>query len=84
MKLKKIHIEKVKKKLEGSCICGEYSIGQGNHFVEMTQIDKLYQDIELDKNHLYLLIHSGSRQIGEAIYQKYRGLSKFTSRYKKI
>ena len=73
MKLKKIHIEKVKKKLEGSCICGENSIGQGNHFVEMTQIDKLYQDIELDKNHLYLLIHSGSRQIGEAIYQKYRG-----------
>ena len=50
MKLKKIHIEKVKKKLEGSCICGENSIGQGNHFVEMTQIDKaLIKIFELEQ-----------------------------------
>ena len=60
-------------------IDGDYSIGGGNHFIELTSIDKIYnQDLadqlSIDKKKAYLLIHSGSRALGESIYRRYASL----------
>lgn len=50
------------------------TIGKGNHFAEFTTIDEILcedNSLELDKNKLYLLVHSGSRGLGENILRKY-------------
>lgn len=49
------------------------TIGSGNHFAEFQVIDKIFlQDVfnsyELNKNNLYLLVHSGSRAYGKKIF----------------
>ena len=89
IKLKKFNIDKVMKRLENTHIVGEYSIGGGNHFAEMQSIDKIYnQDyadcLLIDKSHVYMLIHSGSRAMGEDIYRQYcsiRGLREGTEEF---
>lgn len=48
------------------------TIGGGNHFAELQVTDKIYSqnlfaDAHLDKKHLHLLVHSGSRGFGEQI-----------------
>lgn len=48
------------------------TIGGGNHFAEIQVIEKVYEqnifdELKLDKNAVMLLIHSGSRGIGEAL-----------------
>ena len=78
-KLKKINVNRIIKYLEGTQIKGTYSIGGGNHFAELTIIDKIFDQesakiLNLNKNNLHLLIHSGSRNIGEKIYRKYASL----------
>lgn len=50
------------------------SIGSGNHFVEVGEIDEIYlPDIAsawgIEKEHIYLLIHSGSRGFGHQVCQ---------------
>jgi release factor H-coupled RctB family protein len=52
------------------------TIGGGNHFAELQVVDKIYDqtwfdDLQLDKNHLMLLVHSGSRGVGEALLRKH-------------
>lgn len=52
------------------------TIGSGNHFGEFQEIDKVYnqeqlESIGIDKSHIYLLVHSGSRKYGESILRKY-------------
>jgi release factor H-coupled RctB family protein len=52
------------------------TIGSGNHFAEFQQIEKVYdenelQELGLDKGCIYLLVHSGSRGYGEYILRKY-------------
>ncbi|MCY6369342.1 RNA ligase RtcB family protein [Clostridium ganghwense] len=52
------------------------TIGGGNHFAEFQQIDGIYNKealdkIGIDKNNIYLLVHSGSRSYGEYILNKY-------------
>lgn len=52
------------------------TIGSGNHFAEFQQIDKIYDENELEKlginkGYIYLLVHSGSRGYGEYILRKY-------------
>lgn len=79
MKIKKVNLEKVLKKLSKTSIIGEYSIGGGNHFIEMTQLDKIYDHkyidiLNLNQRHLYLMIHSGSRNRGEYTYRQYATL----------
>lgn len=88
--LKKCHIDKIVKKLENTKIIGEYSIGSGNHFCELQEIDHVYDStlikrLSLDKRHLYILVHSGSRQMGEQIYRQFAsvdGLSVNHQKYK--
>lgn len=52
------------------------TIGGGNHFAELQIIEELFshpafEQIGLDKNHLVLLVHSGSRGIGDALLRKH-------------
>jgi len=48
------------------------TIGGGNHFAELQQIEEvvdqeLFAKLGLDSEQLYLLVHSGSRGYGEEI-----------------
>ncbi len=48
------------------------TIGGGNHFAELQQLDQvidetLVGELAIDKKHLVLLVHSGSRGLGERI-----------------
>ena len=52
------------------------SIGGGNHFAELQQIDQiidaeLFARAGLDAQHLQLLVHSGSRGLGQSILQRH-------------
>jgi release factor H-coupled RctB family protein len=52
------------------------TIGGGNHFAELQSIEKVLDDatldmIGLDKNRLVILVHSGSRSIGDALYRNH-------------
>jgi release factor H-coupled RctB family protein len=52
------------------------TIGGGNHFAELQQLDSVYDqdqldELSLDKNHLVLLVHSGSRGLGQSILRKH-------------
>ena len=48
------------------------TIGGGNHFAEVQQIEELYNsDMGLSKKHLYLLVHSGSRGLGEEVLRSH-------------
>lgn len=76
LQLKKCYIDKIVKKLENTKITGKYSIGGGNHFCELQMIDCVYnsslmEKLSLNKNHLYVLVHSGSRQMGDDIYNQF-------------
>lgn len=57
-----------------SCSLG--TIGGGNHFAELQRIDQIYQPQQLnallpDNNSLLLLVHSGSRGLGQSILEKH-------------
>ena len=48
------------------------TIGSGNHFAEFQKIDTVYDsaaldDLRIDSKHVQLLVHSGSRGLGEEI-----------------
>lgn len=48
------------------------TIGGGNHFAELQAIDKIsdqdaFNDLKLNKNYLMILVHSGSRGLGNAL-----------------
>ena len=52
------------------------TIGGGNHFAELQQLESVYDQAELDalsvdKSHLVLLVHSGSRGLGQSILRKH-------------
>ncbi len=51
------------------------TIGSGNHFAELQQIEEivdkgLFEELGLDENKLYLTVHSGSRGFGRDILGK--------------
>lgn len=53
------------------------SIGGGNHFAELLQIDAVldagrFGALGFDLNAVYLMVHSGSRGLGQAILDRYR------------
>lgn len=91
VKLKKYDRDKFVKKLEETSIEGNYSIGGGNHFAEFQQVNKienkeLFEELHLDKNHLYMLVHSGSRGLGDTIYRQFasvEGLNKDSEQFTK-
>ena len=52
------------------------TIGGGNHFAELQAIEKVYdtgafESLELEKDNLCLLVHSGSRGLGESVLREY-------------
>lgn len=50
------------------------TIGGGNHFAELQRIDEVYDDgadLALDPRQLLLLVHSGSRGLGQAILERH-------------
>lgn len=52
------------------------SLGGGNHFAEFLSIDKIldqptFDALHLCTNHLVLLVHSGSRQLGRSVASRY-------------
>ena len=53
------------------------TIGGGNHFVEFQLINEIvdskeYEQLKLDKNMVYMLIHSGSRGYGHSIIKEFK------------
>src|SRR6202012_3689512 len=52
------------------------TIGGGNHFAEIQTVEKVfdtaaYQDLNLGKQPVVVLVHSGSRGLGDSILRKY-------------
>ena len=51
------------------------TIGGGNHFAELQTVDTVYRanllPIDFDESHLQLLVHSGSRGLGQQILQRH-------------
>lgn len=47
------------------------TIGGGNHFAELLRVDMLHSDGEVDPASLYLMVHSGSRGLGQAILERH-------------
>jgi len=52
------------------------TIGHGNHFAEFQEIDKIhnqeiFDEAKLSKDRVYLMVHSGSRGLGESILQEH-------------
>jgi release factor H-coupled RctB family protein len=77
---KKFKIDKVMKSLDSLELDkGEFSIGtigKGNHFAEFTIIDQVvdkeeFSNLNIDQDKVYLLVHSGSRALGEHILRKH-------------
>ncbi len=52
------------------------SLGGGNHFAELQKAEKIFDEDEfrklgLEKKNLALMVHSGSRSLGEAIFRRH-------------
>lgn len=47
------------------------TIGGGNHFAELLRIETLHEGTEVDPEALYLMVHSGSRGLGQAILERH-------------
>ena len=47
------------------------TIGGGNHFAELQQVETLYEEGALDKRRVHLMVHSGSRGLGSAILREH-------------
>jgi release factor H-coupled RctB family protein len=52
------------------------TIGGGNHFAEFQEVEQVYDqeafdELALDQNDVFMLVHSGSRSLGESILQRY-------------
>ncbi|TQV88015.1 RNA ligase RtcB family protein [Aliikangiella coralliicola] len=52
------------------------TIGGGNHFAELQQVSDIYDEavfnaLDISKNNLVLLVHSGSRGLGESILRNH-------------
>jgi release factor H-coupled RctB family protein len=50
------------------------TIGGGNHFAELLRVEALHRDTEVDPAALYLMVHSGSRGLGQAILERHLAL----------
>ncbi|WP_250007330.1 RNA ligase RtcB family protein [Actinoplanes sp. M2I2] len=46
---------------------GLATVGRGNHFVELARVDRVLHDTSLQRGDLVLIVHSGSRGLGESI-----------------
>ena len=52
------------------------TIGHGNHFAELVRIEEIndgeiFQQMQLDKDALFLIVHSGSRGLGESLLRSH-------------
>jgi len=60
------------------------TIGGGNHFAEFQTVEKVYdtevfQRLDIDRNHVLLLVHSGSRSYGDKILDGFPGTNGLSS-----
>lgn len=46
------------------------SIGAGNHFAEICRVDKVFYEVPVPEKDYVLLVHSGSRALGKAIFEE--------------
>ena len=54
------------------------SIGKGNHFSELHIVDNIvnqtmFDDLQINKDSLYVLVHSGSREFGQIVFNRVAG-----------
>ena len=47
------------------------TIGGGNHFAELLRVETMHEDAEIDPAALYLMVHSGSRGLGQAVLDRH-------------
>jgi release factor H-coupled RctB family protein len=47
------------------------TVGGGNHFAELQQVSDASNSVDIDGSKLVLLVHSGSRSLGEALFQHF-------------
>ncbi|KAJ3146546.1 hypothetical protein HDU86_008478 [Geranomyces michiganensis] len=52
--------------------CNFGTIGGGNHFAELQVVHELVEPGALDASQAYLLVHSGSRTLGEAVAARFK------------
>lgn len=74
--------------IEESPIYDIGTIGKGNHFAEFQGIEKIYdqkiwQNLKLDKNIVFLLVHSGSRSYGQQIFEQYSNIDGYDAKSEK-
>lgn len=51
------------------------TIGGGNHFAELSEVNEIFdKSFGIDRDFLYLLVHSGSRSLGKSIYEKHKDM----------
>lgn len=73
-KLEEIELDDPAERLEASGMAGDYfaralgTIGGGNHFCELQAVDDAVDGGPLDRQRLYLLVHSGSRSLGASLF----------------
>jgi release factor H-coupled RctB family protein len=73
-KLEGVDLDDPAERLEQLGMPGDYfagalgTIGGGNHFCEVQAVDDAADSIPLDRQRLYLLVHSGSRSLGASIF----------------
>jgi len=81
MRPKKLKIDRLLKRVEGSQIPPPFddqfgSLGGGNHFTEIQAVEEImlpesFSGLGLNKDRLMLLVHSGSRGLGEMILRRH-------------
>ena len=73
-KLEEVELDDPAERLEASGMAGDYfaralgTIGGGNHFCELQAVDDAADSGPLDRQRLYLLVHSGSRSLGASLF----------------
>lgn len=73
-KLEEIMLDDPAERLEALGMAGDYfaralgTIGGGNHFCELQAVQDAVDGSPLDRQRLYLLVHSGSRSLGASLF----------------
>jgi release factor H-coupled RctB family protein len=59
--------------LEAGWVDSLGTIGGGNHFAELLKVSEVYEETSLPGKKLLLLVHSGSRGLGQSILEAHHG-----------
>jgi release factor H-coupled RctB family protein len=73
-KLEEVEGDDPAERLEALGMAGDYfahalgTIGGGNHFCEVQAVEDAAEGSALDRQHIHLLVHSGSRSLGASVF----------------